>query len=167
MSIELLDGQTTIANPLDVIESVASALEAEGDRVEDAELHLSLRGMWRDTGLWLTWRPEIATLQLGAPLDIRAGSGRRLAVAELITLINERLWVGHFEMWSDDLSIIYRNGLVLPESGALDASQAKRLVSGATEAIDRFFPAFNYVIWGGKDADEAMEASLFETAGTA
>mgnify|MGYP001342568850 CR=1 FL=1 len=25
---------------------------------------------WRDIGLWFTWRPELATLQMGAPLDL-------------------------------------------------------------------------------------------------
>ncbi len=51
--------------------------------------------------------------------------------------------------------------------GEIREAQAKSLIAPAGEAIDRFFPAFNYFVWGGKSAEDALEASMFETAGNA
>ncbi|HXI86153.1 MAG TPA: YbjN domain-containing protein [Parvularculaceae bacterium] len=167
MSIELLRAPEAAADPLDAIEAVADALSFDAERIDEAELHIAVPGAWRDAGVWFTWRPELSTLQMGAPLDLKAPEGRLAETARLITLVNERLWIGHFDLWSDDHAIVFRNAIVLPESGVLERAQAQRLIRGAGEAVDRFFPAFNYLIWGGKTAEEALEASIFETAGSA
>ncbi len=167
MSIELAHDSTSVVDPLESLEAVAGLLEMESERVDEAELHLALPGVWRDAGVWFTWRPELSTVQMGAPLDIKAPANRLAEAARLVALVNERLWIGHFDLWTEDLSIVYRNSMVLPEDGGLDSVQAQYLIKGAAEAIDRFFPAFNYLIWGGRSPEEAMEAALFETHGNA
>ena len=40
-------------------------------------------------------------------------------------------------------------------------------VQAAREAGDRFYPAFQYLVWGGKSVEEAAQAAMFETAGEA
>ncbi|MBB5519995.1 YbjN domain-containing protein [Amphiplicatus metriothermophilus] len=167
MSIELLDAPVALADPLEALEIAADALGAEAERADRSELHLAVSGVWRDVGLWFTWRDEVSTLQMGAPLELRAPANRLLEASRLVTMVNERLWIGHFDLWSEDNNIVFRNAIVLPPSGALDAAQAQCLVRGAMEAIDRFYPAFNYFVWGGKSPDDALEASLFDTAGNA
>jgi len=167
MSIEILDRPAPTEDPLDALEAVAGLLELDAERVDDGELHLAMPGAWRDAGVWFTWRPELATIQMGAPLDIKVPVERVAGASRLLALINERLWIGHFDLWSDELTIVYRNAVIVPDEGALDAGQAQLLIRGAGEAIDRFFPAFNYFLWGGKTPEEALEASLFETVGNA
>lgn len=167
MSIELLKAPIREVDPLEALETVADDLALSVERVDQDELHLAIPGMWRDAGFWFTWRPELSTLQMGAPLDLKAPKNRLGEVARLVTLVNERLWIGHFDLWSDDNSIVFRNAAILPANGLLDRVQAESLIKGAREAIDRFLPAFNFLIWGGKSPEEALEASLFETAGNA
>lgn len=167
MSIELLNAPAIDADPLDSIEAVAAGLEMDVERVEQGELHIMLPGVWRDIGLWFTWRSGLSTLQLGAPLDLKAPFDRIGDVSRLAAMVNEQLWIGHFDLWTDDRAVVYRNAAVLPEDGALDPMQAERLIQGAREAVDRFYPAFNYLIWAGKSPEEALRASLFETAGSA
>jgi len=167
MSIELLETPSSAIDPLDAIEAVAGALEIEIERVDDVEIHLAVPGTWRDAGVWFTWRPEVSTLQMGAPLDLKVPENLMMQAARLVTMINERLWIGHFDLWTEDQNIVFRNSIILPEDGSLDSVQAQYLIRGATEAIDRFFPAFNYLIWGNKSPEEALESSLFETAGNA
>ena len=135
--------------------------------MDDVELHLAVPGAWRDAGLWFTWRPELSTIQMGAPLDIKVPELLMDAAARLVTMVNEKLWVGHFDLWQEDRTVVFRNAIILPEDASLDHVQAQVLIKGASEAIDRFFPAFNYLLWGGKSPEEALEASLFETAGSA
>lgn len=167
MSIELIEAPSPAIDPLEALEAAAEDLSISVERVDDDELHLAIPGMWRDAGFWVTWRPELSTLQMGAPLDIKAPAARLCEAARLVAMVNERLWIGHFDLWTDDHSIVFRNSIVLPASGALDPLQAEILIRGAREALDRFFPAFNYFIWGGKSPEEALESSLFETQGNA
>ncbi|WP_411818734.1 YbjN domain-containing protein [Hyphococcus sp. DH-69] len=167
MSIELIRKPKQSVDPLKVLEAAASGLEFEIERAGANELHVMMPGVWRDIGLWFTWRPELATLQMGAPLELKAPVGRIDEAARLVTMVNERLWLGHFDLWADDNSIVYRNSSLLTPEGNLDNMQGEALIKAASEAIDRFYPAFNFLIWGGKNPDEALQASLFDTAGTA
>ena len=167
MSIELIRKPERTHHPLDALEAAAERVEFEKERIEDNELHIMLPSVWRDICLWFTWRAELSTLQMGAPIDLKAPASRLEEASHLITMVNERLWVGHFDLWADDHSIVLRHSAILPETGALGAGQADGLIRAAGEAVDRFYPAFNFLVWGGKKPDEALKASLFDTAGNA
>ncbi len=167
MSIELIHKPAKAVDPMTALEAAAERLEFEIERVADCELHVMLPCVWRDIGLWFTWRDELSTLQMGAPIDLKAPAGREDDASRLVTMVNERLWAGHFDLWTEDHSIVYRNAAILPESGGIDTAQAEMLIKAAAEAVDRFYPAFNFLVWGGKKPDDALKASLFETAGNA
>lgn len=167
MSIEIVRKPAKTADPLAALENAAEGLGFEMERVADAELHIMLPCVWRDLGLWFTWRPELSTLQMGAPIDLKAPVGRLEEASHLVTMVNERLWIGHFDLWADDHSIVFRNAAILPDGGVLDEKQSETLISAAVEAVDRFYPAFNFLVWGGKAPEDALKASLFETAGSA
>lgn len=167
MSIELIRKPEKAADPLESLENAAEGLNFEMERIGEAELHVMLPCVWRDIGLWFTWRPELQTLQMGAPIDLKAPPGRLDETSRLVTMVNERLWIGHFDLWADDHSIVFRNAAILAEGGVLERSQGETLISAAAEAVDRFYPAFNFLVWGGKSPEDALKASLFETAGSA
>ena len=62
---------------------------------------------------------------------------------------------------------MFRHALVL--AGGVDASnqQCEALLATALEACERYFPAFQFVVWAGKSAREALDAAMFETSGQA
>jgi hypothetical protein len=37
----------------------------------------------------------------------------------------------------------------------------------AVDTCERYFPAFQFVLWAGKSAREALDAAMFETSGEA
>jgi hypothetical protein len=41
------------------------------------------------------------------------------------------------------------------------------LLGTALEACERYFTAFQFVVWAGKTAREALDATMFETSGEA
>ena len=86
---------------------------------------------------------------------------------QLIALINEQLWVGHFDLWTKDGMVMFRHALVL--AGGVEAAgrQCEALLDTALDTCERYFPAFQFVVWAGKAAREALDAAMFETSGEA
>lgn len=156
-----------IADPLEVVESFARRSDMEAQRIDDHELHVNLTGSWRDVGIWFGWRMDTMVMQIGAPLEMRVPNPKLPEVLRLLAMVNEQLVLGHFDLGHEEQGLLYRNSAVLPLGEGLDDSQAEILVRGAMDAFERYYPAFNFVIWGNKSADEALGALMLETVGTA
>jgi len=154
-------------DPLDVVERVLSAENLTFERTEDGDLAFALSGDWKDYELWFAWRPEADCLQLCLSIDMRAASERRNAAHALINLINQRVWLGHFEVWADEGEVVFRHAMALPDAERPSMAQAASMIDAAVEAADRFYPAFDFLISGGKSPEDAMTACMFETAGQA
>jgi hypothetical protein len=154
-------------DPLDVVEHVLAAENLTFDRTEDGDLAFALAGDWKDYELWFAWRPEVDCLQLCLSLDMRSPKSLRPATHELLSLINQRIWLGHFEVWADDGEIVFRHALSLPHGERPTLAQAAAMIDAAVEAADRFYPAFDFLLKGAKSPEEAMAACMFETVGQA
>ena len=96
-------------DPLDVVERVLTAENLSFDRTEDGDLAFALAGDWKDYELWFAWRPEADCLQLCLSIDLRAAKAQRAGACELANLVNQRVWLGHFEVWSDDGEVVFRH----------------------------------------------------------
>ncbi|MBB5660138.1 YbjN domain-containing protein [Brevundimonas halotolerans] len=161
------DEVETAFDPLDVVEHVLTAENLPFDRTAEGDLAFALAGDWKDYELWFAWRPEGDCLQLCCALDLRVGKTRRPALHELIGLINQRTWLGHFELWSEDQEIVFRHALALPHGERPTLSQAASMIDAAIDAADRYFPAFDYLVRGGRKPQDAIDACMFQTVGTA
>ncbi|MEW6596429.1 MAG: YbjN domain-containing protein [Pseudomonadota bacterium] len=154
-------------DPLDVVEHVLAAENLEFDRTEDGDLAFALTGDWKDYELWFAWRPEADCLQLCLSMDLRAGKRARSHAYELVSLINQRVWLGHFEVWAEDGEIVFRHAMSLPTGERPTLAQAASMIDAAVEAADRFYPAFDFLLKGSKSPQDAIAACMFETLGAA
>ena len=154
-------------DPLDAVEQAVIAEQLPYDREESGELHLCAPGAWRDHQIWFAWRPELDALHICASLDLKAPANKYRDVCELAARLNEKLWIGHFDVWAEDGGVVYRHAIALPGAEAVSPAQASALIAAAREAGERFYPAFHFLIWGGKTVEEATAAAMFETAGEA
>ncbi|MGH6955888.1 MAG: YbjN domain-containing protein [Caulobacteraceae bacterium] len=161
------DDMMLALDPLDVVERVLTAENLDFDRTEDGDLAFSLAGDWKDYELWFAWRPEADCLQLCLSIDRRAGKAQRAAACELANLVNQRVWVGHFEVWSDDGEIVFRHAMALPEGERPSPAQAASMIDAAVESADRFYPAFDFLLSAKKSPADAIAACMFETVGQA
>jgi hypothetical protein len=113
------------------------------------------------------WRSEDQVLQFLAFPDIKVAAEKRSAIHEALCLINEQLWLGHFELWSGSGLIVFRHAALVGQSDSLSFDQAEAIAEAALEECERFYPVFQFVLWGGKSPSEAISAALIETAGEA
>jgi hypothetical protein len=126
-------------------------------------------GSWAQYELRGVWRSEDQVLQFLAFPDIKVNVEKRQAIYEALGLINEQLWLGHFEMWSGSGILVFRHATILDtrDSDGLSLEQAEAIVEAAMEECERFYPVFQFVLWGGKSPGEAIAAALIDTHGEA
>ena len=154
-------------NPVDVVERLASLHDWSFDRAGDDEIAISVRGRWTDYHISFTWMDDIEALHFACAFDLKIPEPRRAAVLELIALINEQLWVGHFDMWVKDGVVMFRHALLLAGGVEVAGRQCEALLDTALDNSERYFQAFQFVVWAGKGAREALDAAMFETSGEA
>jgi hypothetical protein len=154
-------------NPLEVVERMASGNDWPFERAGEDEIALVVTGKWTNYQVSFTWMGDIEALHLACAFDIRIPETRIAEVQQLIAMINEQLWIGHFDVWTQNGMVMFRHALVLSGGVAPSGGQCEAVFSSALDACERYFPAFQFVVWAGKPAREAMEASMFETSGEA
>ncbi len=151
------------------LEMLVSLFEARGWPCESGagEMSGEVQGSWTTYQVKGIWRPEDQVLQILCLPDVRVSPDKRAAAHELVALINEQMWLGHFDVWSNGGVLLYRNGTILGDDGLLSLSQAQALVEIAVDECDRFYPAFQFVLWGDKSPAAALEAAMVDAAGEA
>ncbi len=154
-------------NPLDIVEEIVGANQWPFDRTSEDELVVEITGKWCDYRLYFMWRDDLSALHFTCAFDARVPDTRRREVHDLLALINEKLWLGHFDVSLEEGMPMFRHTVPLRGLSGASVEQLEDLVDSAFTECERFYPAFQFVIWGGKGAHEAIAAALFETVGEA
>lgn len=155
-------------NPIDHIETLASLREWEFDRRSEQELAIEAPGTWCDYGLYFAWSEELNAVHVSCAFDMRVPEKRRAPIYELVAHLNERLWIGHFALWMEEGIPMFRHTIQVPDADANTVRPClENIVEIAVAECERFYPAFQFVIWAGKSATEAIEAAMLDTVGQA
>ena len=167
MGHALLEPAPFAADPLDVVEQVVLANDWVFDRLSEDEVAAEVSGQGYVFHLWFARRRDREALQFSCAFDVRVPEHRRDALYPLLAMINERLWIGHFDLWSEDGIVMFRQTLPLRGGVCVGGAQVSDLIDTAIAECERFYPAFQYVVWGGKPASDAIAVALMETVGEA
>ena len=168
----MMSGQHNVEHEEDAapVDMLVSLFEARGwpcEAVGDDEVSGEVQGSWANYQVRGIWRREDHVLQLLCLPDIRVPDDKRAAMFEVLALVNEQLWLGHFDIWSSGGVLLYRHGLMLGDDGLLSLAQAQTAVEAAVDECDRFYPAFQFILWGDKTPAEALASALVDAAGEA
>jgi hypothetical protein len=168
MNVDEFELERETSAPIEMLEHYFSAHGWTSERSEE-EIVASFQGSWAQYELRAIWREDDNCLQFLALPDIRVPADKRAAVYETIGLINEQLWLGHFELWAASGLVLFRHAALLEgdEGAVLSLQQAETLVEAAIEECERFYPVFQFVLWAGKTPQEAIAAALIDTQGEA
>ena len=160
------------AAPIDMLEHVFDANGWAFERSGDEEISTSIKAGWATYELRALWRDDERVLQIIARADLVAPDERRAAVYEVLGRINEQLWMGHFELWSADGTVLFRHATLLDndedeDEPDLTIGQAEVLVEAAVDEFERFYPVFQLVMFADHAPVDALAAALLETVGEA
>src|ERR1044072_8164740 len=85
-------------HPLDVVERLASLRDWIFDRAETDEMSITSPGRWTDYHVAFTWIEDVEALHVACAFDLKVPERQRTEVLRLIAMINEQLWIGHFDL---------------------------------------------------------------------
>jgi hypothetical protein len=156
-----------VYNPLDRVERIAASNAWTVDRPTDDEVSMLVESDWSDLHLSVSWREDLESLQFTCVFADRIPSARREETGRLLLVANGQLYQGHFDLWFNDGTLLYRDALLLSGGARFTDQQCEALIANGIEACQRYFPAIQFVVWAGKTAEDAIASCLFETMGEA
>ena len=167
MSAQLSYQQESASNPLDVMEQIVAAYDWVFDRRSDAEMAAEAPDKWCDYGMYFCWSHEISAMHFTCTFDMKVPEKQRTALYELLALANEKLWIGHFGIDQEDGMPVFRHAVLLRGAPGASAESLEDMIDIAITECERFYPAFQFVLWGGKSPAEALQAAMLECVGEA
>jgi len=155
-------------NPIESVEDLIFAQDWPSQRLGNEEVMAEINGRWCEYHLHFVWNEAERTLQFFVMLvDIDIPKQKLKKVYELVCLINEKLNLGHFEVFGKINTPVFRHALLLPGTRTISEALLEEMLNTALETCERFYPAFQFVIFGDKDPQDAACMSMIDIAGEA
>lgn len=155
------------SNPVDMVEFVAAINDWSFERNCEDELGLCVDGEWTQYQVSFCWMEDVEALHTSCSFDFNVPEHRRDEVLKLLSLINGQVLMGHFDIWADEGTVIFRQSLLLSGGAEATNRQVEMLLSGATDTCEIYYQAFHFVVWSGLPAQQAINLVLFDTKGNA
>ena len=162
-----MNSENISLNPIDVVEDVIHSKKWTFSRADEYELVAEIASNWCQYRLYFTWSEQIKAISFTITFDLKFPQNKSKDAHELLALINEKLWIGHFDITSKNGIPAYRHTVLsLPENEILH-KQLEDLVDIAVFECEKYYPAFQLVLFEDSDPSRALSLSTFDTIGQA
>jgi hypothetical protein len=162
-----VEADNLFANPLDLVEQVIIDRDLAYDRPADEELVAEVTSAWCNYRIWFAWQADQSALIFSCAFETKLPKTMRAKMYPLLAMVNEKLWIGHFDLMSEDNTVAFRHAMLMRGGCVASTEQVEDLVDIAVQECERFFPAYQALIWGNKSPEEALQVAIFETVGEA
>ena len=154
-------------HPIDIVEHLAEHHEWEFDRIEENQIAMAVQGQWRTYSITLAWSGFDETLRLICSFEMEPPTEKLKDLYETLNVANDRCWTGAFTFWEEQKLMVYRYGLVLSGGQIAAAEQIDTMISSSVLAAEKYYPAFQLVIYDNQSPDRAMQVAIAEAYGHA
>jgi hypothetical protein len=162
-----MNSENISLNPIDIVEDVIYGKKWTFSRSDDYELVAEISSQWCQYRLYFTWSEQIKAISYTITFDLKFPDNKIGKAHELLALINEKLWIGHFDITSINGIPAYRHTVLsLPENDMLH-HQLEDLVDIAIYECEKYYPAFQLVLFEDSNPSKALSLSTFDTIGRA
>ena len=154
-------------HPIDIVEHLAEHHEWEFDRIEENQIAMAVQGQWRTYSITLAWSGFDETLRLICSFEMEPPEEKLTDLYETLNVANDRCWTGAFTFWEDQKLMVYRYGLVLTGGQIATAEQIDAMISSAVLTAEKYYPAFQLVVYDNQSPNKAMQVAIAEAYGHA
>lgn len=154
-------------NPIDVVENIFASRSFELERRSLNEVVVEVQGKWNNMLLFFAWEATMQCMHISCLMDIETKIEDRSKIFELLALVNEELWVGHFSYWTEQNIPVFKHSVLLKDDEELFEDQISRLIDIAIKECERMYPIFKVVLTKGMDPKQALYPMMMTTLGQA
>ncbi len=154
-------------HPIDMVEHIAAHNDWDFDRIGDDQIAMAVEGQWRTYSITLAWSGIDETLRMICTFDLEPPEARLPALYEGLNAINDQCWAGAFSYWSEQKLMVYKYGLVLAGGNIASAEQIDTMISAAVMSAERYYPAFQLMVWTDRTPRDSMQVAIAEAYGRA
>lgn len=154
-------------HPIDIVEHIAEHHEWDFDRIGDDQIAMAVEGQWRTYSITLAWSGYDETLRLVCTFEMDPPEDQMGGLYELLNAMNDQCWAGAFTYWGEQKLMVYRYGLVLAGGQVASPEQIDTMINAAVLSAERYYPAIQLLVWGGRSPRDAMQAAIAEAYGRA
>ena len=147
-------------NPLDTIEAIFEKDEVSFDRRSDNELVAEVLGKWDNMLVFFSYEEQMRCLHISCLLNIETSTVDRTKMFELLALLNENLWLGHFSYWSEQKMPIFKHSIILQDEEELFTSKISKIIELSIMECERVYPIFNAVMRQDLPPTQALYAGV-------
>ena len=154
-------------HPIDIVEHLAEFHDWDFDRIGDDQIAMAVEGQWRTYSITLAWSGYDETLRLVCTFEMDPPEEQLGGLYELLNAMNDQCWAGAFTYWAEQKLMVYRYGLVLSGGQVASPDQIDTMINAAVLSAERYYPAIQLLVWGGRTPRQAMQAAIAEAYGRA
>mgnify|MGYP000657487659 CR=1 FL=1 len=154
-------------HPIDIVENLAAHHDWDFDRIGDDQIAMAVEGQWRTYSITLAWSDYDETLRMICTFEMDPPDAKLPALYELLNSVNDQCWAGAFTYWAEQKLMVYRYGLLMSGGQVASPEQIDSIITAAVLSAERYYPAFQLVVWGDRTARDAMQVAIAEAYGRA
>ena len=138
--------EQNIYNPIDTIENIFTRDNVSFDRRKENELVAEVLGKWDNMLIFFAFEEHMRCLHMSCLLNIETATVDRSKMFELLALLNENLWLGHFSYWSEQKMPIFKHSIILQDNEELFTDKISKIIELSIMECERVHPIFNAVM---------------------
>ena len=134
-------------NPIDIVEDVIYQKKWSFSRADDYELVADISSKWCQYRLYFTWSENVRAMSFTITFDLKFPQSNLYKAYELIGLINEKLWIGHFDITSKNGIPAFRHTILSSTDNDFLHKKLEDLVDIALYECEKYYPSFQQVLF--------------------
>lgn len=154
-------------HPIDIVENLAEYHDWDFDRIGDDQIAMAVEGQWRTYSITLAWSGYDETLRMVCTFEMEPPEDKLPVLYQILNDVNDQCWAGAFTYWGEQKLMVYRYGLVMTGAQGVCPDQVDTLITAAVRNAERFYPAFQLVVWGNRTPQDALQVAIAEAYGRA
>ena len=162
-----MDIENLPLNPIDIVEEVIYQKKWSFSRADEYELVADISSKWCQYRLYFTWSENIKAISFTITFDLKFPQNKIIKAYELIGLINEKLWLGHFDITSKNGIPAFRHTILSNSDNDFLHKKLENLVDIAIYECEKYYPSFQQALFDDIEPLESLEFTNFEVIGSA
>ena len=153
-------------HPINLLEEIIISKNWVFERPIEDEIFIEVPTKYSNLIIQVTWLKNRGRIEIRSFFYNKMDFSNNVEIYKLLNFINNKIDYGHFVI-NENKYPTFKNSLILKDSRSVKLGLLKEIFNYAILECERFFPAFQLVLWGGKKAEEAIKFFDFHTEGKA